>query len=382
MKHLGIRTVVVIVAMAAATFALNDYSTGGHNGIVRNQSADLLGQGGVRLGANIHYAQDAEYIHSVRENGLLLTLDGSPKFFSGDIYAGFGIASIFDLGINLPIYYDRPNFGSMNDKGVGDLEVSAKLAGFVLKGDDKAFTTAYFLGVQFPTGNSEDGFFPRHAYYENDGIWSANKVFFLPRLLGTLHFDRLGAGIPIRLNLNLGGVFNFPNETKAITSSVGFEVDANDYLSLFIEATGEGNYHTLSWDDKSGSFLKNPIYITPGLKLNVPDAGLTFLLAGDLGISGYALKNATTTTTARDEVIVHQANPLYNVFFGMSWAKPSKPRDRDKDGIPDAQDKCPNVAGIPENQGCPDVDSDKDGIVDRLDKCPNEAGVKENNGCP
>jgi hypothetical protein len=31
------------------------------------------------------------------------------------------------------------------------------------------------------------------------------------------------------------------------------------------------------------------------------------------------------------------------------------PLDRDGDGIPDYKDKCPDVKGIPENEGCPAV---------------------------
>jgi outer membrane protein OmpA-like peptidoglycan-associated protein len=62
------------------------------------------------------------------------------------------------------------------------------------------------------------------------------------------------------------------------------------------------------------------------------------------------------------------------------------PRDRDKDGIPDEQDKCPNEPGPRENQGCPDKDTDGDGVVDRLDKCPTTpAGPtpdKKRRGCP
>jgi outer membrane protein OmpA-like peptidoglycan-associated protein len=54
--------------------------------------------------------------------------------------------------------------------------------------------------------------------------------------------------------------------------------------------------------------------------------------------------------------------------------------DRDKDGIVDDKDQCPDVAGKPELQGCPD--SDGDGIVDAQDKCPTVAGIKELEGCP
>jgi outer membrane protein OmpA-like peptidoglycan-associated protein len=63
---------------------------------------------------------------------------------------------------------------------------------------------------------------------------------------------------------------------------------------------------------------------------------------------------------------------------------PSAPvvMDRDKDGVPDATDKCPVEAGPKENDGCPDKDRDKDGVIDRKDKCPDVAGPPERDGCP
>ncbi|MBW8361541.1 MAG: OmpA family protein [Kaistella sp.] len=56
--------------------------------------------------------------------------------------------------------------------------------------------------------------------------------------------------------------------------------------------------------------------------------------------------------------------------------------DTDGDGIPDKDDQCPDVAGPVENQGCPWPDTDGDGIVDKDDACPTVAGPAENNGCP
>ena len=55
--------------------------------------------------------------------------------------------------------------------------------------------------------------------------------------------------------------------------------------------------------------------------------------------------------------------------------------DNDKDGVPDTEDKCMMVFGIPAMEGCPDPDRDGDGIVDRLDNCPDEPGRKKNQGC-
>lgn len=54
--------------------------------------------------------------------------------------------------------------------------------------------------------------------------------------------------------------------------------------------------------------------------------------------------------------------------------------DKDGDGIADADDKCPDVAGLASLQGCPDRDAD--GIADGDDKCPDIAGVARYKGCP
>jgi OmpA-OmpF porin, OOP family len=54
--------------------------------------------------------------------------------------------------------------------------------------------------------------------------------------------------------------------------------------------------------------------------------------------------------------------------------------DKDGDGIADANDKCPDVAGLASMNGCPDTDGD--GITDADDKCPTVAGLAKYNGCP
>jgi len=72
-----------------------------------------------------------------------------------------------------------------------------------------------------------------------------------------------------------------------------------------------------------------------------------------------------------------------NLFFGGQT-------DRDKDGIPDAEDRCPDDPedkdGFQDADGCPDLDNDQDGIPDAKDRCPDVAedmdGFQDQDGCP
>ena len=56
--------------------------------------------------------------------------------------------------------------------------------------------------------------------------------------------------------------------------------------------------------------------------------------------------------------------------------------DTDGDGVFDKVDQCPDVAGPAENKGCPWPDTDGDGTLDKDDACPTVAGPAENKGCP
>jgi outer membrane protein OmpA-like peptidoglycan-associated protein len=54
--------------------------------------------------------------------------------------------------------------------------------------------------------------------------------------------------------------------------------------------------------------------------------------------------------------------------------------DRDMDSIPDKLDKCPDERGPRALNGCPDQDAD--GIADQEDECPFIAGLPQFKGCP
>jgi outer membrane protein OmpA-like peptidoglycan-associated protein len=82
---------------------------------------------------------------------------------------------------------------------------------------------------------------------------------------------------------------------------------------------------------------------------------------------------------------------LYVGFMVDSYLSLPRPvGDRDRDGLADNRDQCPDdpedFDGYQDEDGCPDPDNDGDGIVDTVDKCPNEAedfnDYEDEDGCP
>jgi outer membrane protein OmpA-like peptidoglycan-associated protein len=71
-------------------------------------------------------------------------------------------------------------------------------------------------------------------------------------------------------------------------------------------------------------------------------------------------------------------------------ARGQRPGDRDDDGLPDAQDGCPDRAedtdGFDDQDGCPDIDNDLDRVLDIADKCATlpelSNGFEDDDGCP
>lgn len=65
------------------------------------------------------------------------------------------------------------------------------------------------------------------------------------------------------------------------------------------------------------------------------------------------------------------------------------PPDRDRDGVPDKKDRCPDsledLDYFDDADGCLDPDDDKDGVVDLLDRCKDQAedldGYQDADGC-
>jgi outer membrane protein OmpA-like peptidoglycan-associated protein len=94
-----------------------------------------------------------------------------------------------------------------------------------------------------------------------------------------------------------------------------------------------------------------------------------------------------------DEIRPQDANIALaglHVMFDTAGAAAVADGDKDRDGIPDAIDRCPDVPedkdDFEDEDGCPEADNDKDGIQDGKDNCPLEPedkdGFQDEDGCP
>jgi len=80
------------------------------------------------------------------------------------------------------------------------------------------------------------------------------------------------------------------------------------------------------------------------------------------------------------EYRISQEDNRDNLQLGAGFVYRLGMLDRDRDGVADAIDKCPDIAGVKALAGCPDRDGD--GIADGDDDCPDAPGAKANGGCP
>jgi OmpA-OmpF porin, OOP family len=90
-------------------------------------------------------------------------------------------------------------------------------------------------------------------------------------------------------------------------------------------------------------------------------------------------------------------SPDVRVVSNIEWVMPIEgpPKDRDRDGVPDARDGCPDIPDVPgqpplsiDLPGCPraQADADSDGVADNVDACREVRGFTSRdraaNGCP
>jgi len=190
---------------------------------------------------------------------------------------------------------------------------------------------------------------------------------------------------------------------KGITKKIDFSLRYNGLFTEHFKAQTQTDY----FNEFEGSLHARPV--------NDDRVFSPFITAG-VGIGKYAsswtgyvpLGGGLQLNIDNEDYIFLQANYRLsmntnrldnNMFYSLGFTqrigsskvketpKPLPPlpvvaevKDQDKDGVVDSLDACPEVAGLPQFNGCPDTDGD--GVPDKDDKCPNEKGFARYHGCP
>ncbi|MFL2629343.1 MAG: OmpA family protein [Flavobacteriaceae bacterium] len=203
----------------------------------------------------------------------------------------------------------------------------------------------------------------------------------------------VGANITNLLEKEIDSEIGFGGPAISFTRYIGLGLSIGTQYSLGVSSINDVNLDYTSFDGIIKLNLgKNKFipYLFSGYGLtnfsnNNKDKGLfpsmessRTILAGigfDITVSEKLKLNISSSYRSNNESGTY--NHLQNVFglrynFGLG--------DRDKDGISDKKDECPDLPGLKEFNGCPDTDND--GLPDNKDDCPEEAGPEKTKGCP
>jgi hypothetical protein len=274
-----------------------------------------------------------------------------------DLQLSFAIFERVELGVVLPVVATQSTNGALlgstvDGAAVGDLRIDIKVRLHTFRlGGDHRIALALIAGISAPTGDT--------AAFAGEGGASG-----YPRIVAEWRGGRGGVAINFGAILRSTSSYNDLFVTHQIAYGVAARVRAVGGLEVLGELAGLVGVGLPA--DKSLQASERPLEARLGLRYTTR-IGLAATLAGGAGLSrGYG-------------------TPDGRFIFGLAYASPGRPRtphaaDRDGDGVPDSEDRCPDAAGPAKFGGCPD--SDGDGIPDALDKCPQDPGDAANNGCP
>lgn len=206
---------------------------------------------------------------------------------------------------------------------------------------------------------------------------------------------------------SIAGIFTPDSSTNAYTAPtiprfyIGGNYIINDKMNAGLLFSGEvykGMFRptvTASYNLALGRVLQlsaswsfaNRSFLNPGLGISL-NAGPVQIYAVTDNILGLAIpqfEQVTDSNGTRNQLQTISSPGLQavrqaQVHMGINLTFGREAKDRDKDGIVDKEDQCPDDPGLLEFAGCPDRDGDK--IPDKNDACPDTPGLPAFSGCP
>ena len=338
----------------------DDYLTGA--------SARTHGTGGFTLGVMLDYADDPLVVAGTDDERLGAIVGDQ---LTASIAGAVGLTDRLDLGLVVPFILrqegdlirrlpdaDAPTAGA----GFGDVRLIPKLRllGDTSDGRARGLWLAVLVDVSLPTGDRED--------YQGDG-WRARPAAAAEYYLAGTGGARVGAnvGYDIREAAEIAGTVFDDAITWTLSGDApviaGLHLIGELFGAVPVAGDGHGTKETPVEALLAGRWLIDQV-------LAVELGGGTSLLHGG-GAADWRL------------------------FTAIAWRhRPDDPHagpgDRDRDGLTDDIDLCPDTPEdfdqFDDYDGCPEDDRDRDGLLDAADRCPDDPedadGFHDLDGCP
>ncbi len=280
-----------------------------------------------------------------------------------EIDAAMGLFGRYQIGLGIPFtaYLSGDEIDAMGlptgyrlkESGIGDIRIEGK-ALLATLGEDESYTLGLSAGLTLPTGKSGG-----RAYLGDSTVTGRIKA---------LAAAELG---PFRLGANLGVLIRETSTSFATEVGPQLLYGLAALYSVTDRAEALLELHGRSGLNQFVDFYSdvNPVEL---------DAAARFAVSGMWTVTAGGGRGFTGGIGSPDLRLFLAVN--FNPDF----------RDRDHDGVPDVNDRCPDQPedrdGFQDQDGCPDPDNDGDGIPDAQDKCPNDAEdfdqFEDEDGCP
>ena len=197
---------------------------------------------------------------------------------------------------------------------------------------------------------------------------------------------RVGISVPGLLNTNMDLTASKDNTIYShLYTMLSYSYEVNDNISLHPSLLVKTTENSNQIDGNLNLKFMNKIWFGtsyrqdfgPSVYVGIDFGKLFSIYSHDIStneMSSYANGSHEFTigydfNHALDSVAEKVALPIDDILF-----------DKDKDGVKDSIDLCPNKFGSKNAYGCPDIDND--GIPNDFDLCPNIFGSIEFQGCP
>lgn len=361
-------TLTALPASAVSDFDLERLALNpGGRFTLLQQSGDALDAKELRVGLLLHYEHEPLLFMRNGEVGGAVVGGRFTTHLSG----AYGIFPWLEVALQLPVVFWQGG-DDLSGVGIAPVQTTALGApwlqarfGFLRQDKGQPLDVALSLALSLPLGSST-------ALTRDPGA----GVAFTPRLGLGRRFGWFRIGGELGTWVRGTAVLSPTSATvqDEVGSSFTFGVVASAHVEAFTAELGFRGAAPFT-SQPFGSELQG------GVRQAFLNRSLEVSLLGGLGF-GRA-----------------PGNPAFRVLAGVAWT----PRfgdekacvegaaytlnqcpelDRDRDGVPNRLDACPENAGPSVFRGCPDRDDDADGVPNAVDTCPDEPGNAQDQGCP